>query len=72
MVAPSSKEEAKAQEQGAEQEKEGSGEQAKEDEGKQHPLAGSAHSSGSHASGGSGGSSDSDGFEVVGQRCVES
>lgn len=45
-AAPVSKEEAKQEE---------------DDDEKQHPLAGSAHSSGS---------SGSDGFEVVGQRCV--
>jgi hypothetical protein len=50
---PAPKEEAKENE--AESEAEGE---------KQHPLAGSAHSSFS------GGGSDSDGFEVVGQRCV--
>ena len=68
-AAPVSKEEAKEQGPGKEQ---GQGQQGQaqeeeeeedddDDDEKQHPLAGSAHSSGS---------SGIDGFEVVGQRCV--
>lgn len=63
---PASNEEAKGQEEVGSNKKAAAvvAEEEGEEE-KPHPLAGSAHSSGSGASGGS---AESDGFEVVGQR----